>query len=208
MIGLIFSMAFTLFLLMDPLGNIPIYLAILQEIDNRRRLWIIFREKIIALFIILIFAYFGDNFLKALSISHESIFLAGGIVLFIMAIKLIFPENGSLLESLAIEGEPLVFPLAVPLVAGPSVLAAVMIYSHQLENRRILFGAIAIAWIASTVILMSSTFLQKCLGIRGIKAMERLMGLILMLIAINMFLKGVILFQTTPRLMIQEEISH
>ncbi len=193
---------------MDPIGNIPIYLAILQEIDHKRRLWIIFREKIIALFIIIIFAYFGDNFLKALSISHESIFLAGGIVLFIMALKLIFPENGSLLESLAIEGEPLIFPLAIPLVAGPSVLAAVMIYSHQIENSGLLFIAIGIAWIASTIILMGSTFIQKWLGLRGIKALERLMGLILMLIAINMFLKGIVIFQTTPSQMLTEEILH
>ena len=208
MMGTVFTMAFTIFLLMDPLGNIPIYLAILQKIESKRRMWIIFREKIIALFIIIIFAYFGDYFLKALSISHESIFLAGGIVLFIMAIKLLFPENGSLLESLSIDGEPLIFPLAVPLVAGPSVLAAVMIYSHELQNSGILFMAIGIAWIASTVILLGSGILQKCLGIRGIKAMERLMGLILMLIAINMFLKGVIIFQTTPRQIISEETSH
>lgn len=201
-------MAFTLFLLMDPIGNIPIYLAILQKIDGRRKLWIIFREKIIALIVIIVFAYFGDDFLKSLGISHEAIFLAGGIVLFIMALKLTFPEDGSLLDSLAIDGEPLVFPLAIPLVAGPSVLAAVMIYSHQLENVSVLYIAIGIAWVGSTIILLGSTFLQKILGIRGIKAMERLMGLILMLIAINMFLKGVILFQTTPREMTPQEISH
>lgn len=208
MLGTVFTMAFTLFLLMDPLGNIPIYLAILQELDSKRRLWIIFREKIIALVIILIFAYFGDDFLKALSISHEAIFLAGGIVLFIMSLKLIFPEDGTLLESLSIEGEPLIFPLAVPLVAGPSVLAAVMIYSHQLEESKLLFSAIGIAWVASTIILLGSTFLQKCLGIRGIKALERLMGLILMLIAINMFLKGVVIFQSTHHPMITEKILH
>ena len=116
-----------------------------------------------------------------------------------MALKLTFPEDGSLLDSLAIDGEPLVFPLAIPLVAGPSVLAAVMIYSHQLENVSLLYSAIAIAWVASTIILLGATLLQKIMGIRGIKAMERLTGLILMLIAINMFLKGIILFQTTPR---------
>ena len=198
----VFSMAFTLFLLMDPIGNIPIYLSILQKIDGQRKLWIIFREKIIALVVILTFAYFGDDFLKSLGISHEAIFLAGGIVLFIMALKLTFPEDGSLLDSLAIDGEPLVFPLAIPLVAGPSVLAAVMIYSHQLENVSLLYSAIAIAWVASTIILLGATLLQKIMGIRGIKAMERLTGLILMLIAINMFLKGIILFQTTPRDMI------
>ncbi len=203
----VFSMAFTLFLLMDPVGNIPIYLAILKELPSERRFWIIFREKIIALIIIIFFAIFGDAFLKALSISHEAIFISGGIVLFIMALKLLFPENGTLIESLSIEGEPLVFPLAVPLVAGPSVLAAVMIYSHQLENRGILFSAIGIAWVASTLILLGSTLLQKCLGTRGINALERLMGLVLVLIAINMFLQGVMIFQTAPHTALSEKIS-
>jgi multiple antibiotic resistance protein len=193
---------------MDPLGNIPIYIAILQKIETHRRIKIIFREKLIALLIILLFAYFGDDFLKALNISHETIFLAGGIVLFVMSLKLLFPENGSLLDSLSIEGEPLIFPLAIPLVAGPSVLAAVMIYSHQLESLTSLFGAIGIAWIASTFILLGSTMLQKYLGIRGLKALERLMGLILMLIAINMFLKGVIIFQTTPKELLAERTLH
>src|SRR3989338_9192097 len=100
----VFSIAFTLFLLMDPLGNIPIYIAILREIEKRRRLWIILREKLIALIIILTFAYTGNEFLAALHISHESIFLAGGIVLFVMSLKMLFPENGSLLSSLGIEG--------------------------------------------------------------------------------------------------------
>ncbi len=196
---MILSIAFTLFLLMDPLGNIPIYLSVLQKLPHRRRLWIIFREKIIALLIILVFAYTGNEFLEFLNISHESIFLAGGIVLFVMALKMLFPENGSLLNSFAVDGEPLIFPLAIPLVAGPSVLAAVMIYSHQLDNLSILFTSILIAWIISTLILLSSTVLQKWLGAKGLSALERLMGLLLMLIAINMFLEGVVLFQTTPK---------
>ena len=181
------------------MGNIPIYIAILREIEKRRRLWIILREKLIALIIILTFAYTGNEFLAALHISHESIFLAGGIVLFVMSLKMLFPENGSLLSSLGIEGEPLIFPLAIPLVAGPSVLAAVMIYSHQLEDTTVLFEAILLAWFISMLILLSSNLLQKWLGLRGIKALERLMGLLLMLIAINMFLQGIFLFQNTSK---------
>ena len=155
----------------------------------------------------MIFATFGDNFLRALDISHETIFLAGGIVLFVMSLKLLFPEGGSLLESLSVDGDPLIFPLAIPLIAGPSVLAAVMIYSHQVENWKVLYLAIFLAWLVSLIILMSSTFLQKCFGERGIKAMERLMGLILMLIAINMFLEGVSLFQTSCQMRTQKETS-
>lgn len=191
MIETIFAVAFALFLLMDPIGNIPIYLTILAEIDYKRRTRIIIRETVIALVVIFLFAIFGDFLMEFLSISRESIFLAGGIVLFIMALKMIFPEKGTLLESFGVDGEPLIFPLAVPLVAGPSVLAAVMIYSAQLETPLILFAAIIIAWIASTAILLSASYLQKWLGTKGIKALERLMGLILMLIAINMILQGV-----------------
>jgi multiple antibiotic resistance protein len=207
MVEMVFSIAFTLFLLMDPLGNIPIYLSILKECNLKKRTQIILREKAISLVIILIFAAFGDNFLKALEISHETIFLAGGIVLFVMALKLLFPEGGSLLQSLSVDGDPLIFPLAIPLIAGPSVLAAVMIYSHQIEDWKLLYIAIFLAWFASLIILLSSTLFQKIFGDRGIKAIERLMGLILMLIAINMFLQGVTLFQTSCKMKSQKETS-
>ncbi len=195
MFSLIFSLALPLFLLMDPIGNIPIYLSILQALPQKRRLIIIFREMVFAFLIMMIFAFFGDNFLKWLGISHDSILLAGGIVLFVMALKMIFPEkNGSLADSFGVDGEPFIFPLAVPLVAGPSILAAIMIYSHQLESFSILFFAILFAWVASTVLLLLSSFLQSIIGMRGLKALERLMGMILMLIAVNMFVMGVDLF--------------
>jgi len=194
MIQIIFSTAFSIFLLMDPIGNIPIYLTILGEIEPKRRRMIIIREKFIALFIILLFALFGTWFLNFLHITHDAIFLAGGVVLFVMSLKMIFPENGSLLDSLGFEGEPLIFPLAIPLVAGPSVLAAVVIYSAQFMGVIPLFSAIFIAWIFSTLILLTASSLNKWLGSRGIKALERLMGLILMLIAINMLLEGIKLF--------------
>jgi len=186
----LFAITLSLFLLMDPIGNIPIYLTILSEIDLKKRQKIILREKLFALFIILIFAIFGNEFLAILHISSQAIFLSGGIILFLMALKMIFPERGSLLNSLDIEGEPLIFPLAIPLVAGPAVLAAVMIYSAELTSQGSLFLAIALAWLASTIILIFSTYLQRWLGIRGIKALERLMGLILILIATNMLLEG------------------
>ncbi len=152
----------------------------------------------IALVIITIFALFGSRLLTFLDISGESIQLAGGIVLFIIAVKMIFPEKGTLADSLFQEGEPFIFPLAIPLVAGPSVLAAVMIYSRQLESMMILLSSIVVAWFFSMIILLSSTILKKWLGTRGISALERLMGLMLMLIAINMFLEGIDIHYATP----------
>lgn len=194
--ALIFSTAFSLFLLMDPFGNIPIYLSVLKEIGHKKKKWIVLREKVIALFIILIFAFFGNHLIKILNISHESIYLAGGIVLFVMAIKMIFPDHTSLADSLAVKGEPLIFPLAVPLVAGPSVLAAVMIYSAQIPAKSIIIYAILSAWVLSTLILLFAVYLSKWLGEKGINAIERLMGLILILIAINMFLQGITMYRS------------
>ena len=180
---------------MDPFGNIPIYLSVLKEIEHNRRKWIVLREKLIALVIIVIFALFGNHLIAILNISHESIYLAGGIVLFIMAIKMIFPDQTSLADSLAVDGEPLIFPLAIPLVAGPSVLAAVMIYSAQIPQKEIIIYAILSSWIVSTFILLFAVYLSKWLGAKGISAIERLMGLILVLIAINMFLQGITMYR-------------
>ncbi|MBS0585117.1 MAG: hypothetical protein JSR76_02305 [Verrucomicrobia bacterium] len=191
----IFSISFTLFLLMDSFGNIPIYLIILKEFGEKKRRFILLRELLIALFTICLFAFLGEGFLRILEISKESIFLAGAIVLFLMAVKMIFPEKGSMANTFTGEGEPLIFPLAVPLIAGPSTLAAVMIYALQVPSIWMLYLSIFIAWLASSVVLYLSTYLQKWLGERGLKALERLMGLVLILLAINMFLNGLRIFQ-------------
>ena len=153
-------------------------------------MWIVFREMCIALIIIILFALFGNALLSLLSISNETIYLGGGIVLFMISVKMIFPQKSNLADSLSCDGEPFIFPLAVPLVAGPSILASVMIYSKQLESLWILLSSIFIAWIISMIILLSSTILKKWLGGKGISALERLMGFVLMLLAINMFIDG------------------
>lgn len=188
-----FSIAFSLFLLMDPIGNIPFYISFLKGLEPKRQRVVIFRELIIALIIILIFDFIGDGLMKFLHVENDTIQIAGGIILFLLCLKMIFPPPHDPNESLPHETEPFIVPLAVPLIAGPSVLAAVMIYSKQ-ETNWIMMGAIFIAWAASLIILLSSSFLKKVLGWRGILAMERLMGLILILIAVQMFLSGVSAF--------------
>lgn len=189
--GSIFSMAFTLFLLMDPVGNIPIYLSILQEINPKRRNRIVFRESIIALAIIIAFTLIGNPLLDALGIDNPTLYIAGGIILFLMAIHMIFPGGSSLSERFNPDGgEPLIFPLAIPLVAGPAVLAMVMIYSTQEIKLVSIIVSTLIAWVASTLILLLSTLIQKLLSARGVKALERLMGLILILLAVQMIFNG------------------
>ena len=190
MISEMFAVALSLFLLMDSFGNIPIYLSVLREIPKQKHPRIIIREMLIALLLVILFACFGNDFFIFLGIAHEAMYIAGGVVLFVMSLKMIFPGGGNLQESFGNIGDPLVFPLAVPLVSGPSVLAAVMIYSTQVQSSMTLFGAILISWFFTSVILLGSSILLRFLGERGIKALERLMGLVLMLIAINMFIQG------------------
>lgn len=184
----ILSVAFALFLLMDSFGNIPIYLAILKNIEAKRRQRIIFREMVFSLIIIVLFAIFGNAFFKFLGISSKSMQLCGGIVLFIIALRMVFPKHEE--SSFSVHGEPLIFPLAIPLVAGPAVLAAVMIYAAKATSYGPLMLSIFIAWLLTTFVLLLAGRISKWIDPRGMEAIERLMGLILIMIAIEMLLKG------------------
>jgi multiple antibiotic resistance protein len=186
----IFSIAFSLFLLMDSVGNVPLYLSVLKNLDSKKQRVVILRELLIALFIIILFMFLGDGLMAFLRISDSTIEIAGGIILFLICLKMIFPSKEDPQERMPIDQEPLVVPLAVPFVAGPAVLAAVMIYSRQDIGFPSMIIAIVIAWAATLVILLSSSFLKNVLGWRGLTALERLMGLILTLIAVQMFLTG------------------
>jgi multiple antibiotic resistance protein len=185
-------MAFSLFLLMDAIGNIPIFLALLKDISIKRQRYVIFRELLIALAFIILFFFIGEPLLDFLKVTRYAVLISGAVILFLIALKMIFPQKTDAIERK--EKEPFIVPLAVPLVAGPAVLAAVMLYSHEQNTRWLTLGAIFIAWAASTIILMSSSYLKKWLGWRGITACERLMGLILTMIAVQMFLEGIRLF--------------
>ena len=190
----LFTISFALFLLMDPIGNIPIYIAVLKKFDPKKQLKIIIRELIIALGVIILFTFMGKHLLKILNVGQETVRIAGGIILFMIALKMIFPsESGSYGTEGVSKSDPFIVPLAIPLIAGPSVLAAVIIYSNH-QSSSVLISAICIAWTVSAFILMISPLLKKILDERVITACERLMGLLLTLMAIQMFLEGVNLF--------------
>lgn len=192
----ILSIAFNLFILMDSIGNIPVFISILKEISPQRQRVIIFRELLFALALIILFNFLGDFLLKFLGISQDAVMIAGGIILFLIALKMIFPSKTNHMSEGEEIKEPFIVPLAVPLIAGPAVLASVMLYSRH-EPVGTMLLAIILAWAASTIILLSSSFLKTILGSRGIVACERLMGLLLTLIAVQMFLQGVSLYMTT-----------
>jgi MarC family membrane protein len=189
------SMAFALFLLMDSLGNVPIFISILKDIAPRRQRMIILRELFIALIIIILFNYLGDGLLGFLNVTMPTILISGAIILFLIAIKMIFPAKKDPDTEPSPDKEPFIVPLAMPLVAGPAVLAAVMLYSgqHKDDSTKTIV-AIVIAWAASTLILISSPLWKRVLGARGLVACERLMGLILTLMAVQMLLDGIHMF--------------
>ena len=186
----LFPIALALFLLMDSIGNIPFYISFLKNVDPRRQSFVIFREMLIALGIIVLFNFVGDSLMIFLQISSDTIQIAGGIILFLLCLKMIFPPPHDPNEELPHDREPCIVPLAVPLVAGPAVLSATIIYSRQ-ESPLIVVLAIFLAWGASLLVLLAAPPLKKILGWKGIVAIERLMGLILTLIAIQMFLNGI-----------------
>ena len=191
----IFSIAFALFLLMDPLGNVPLFIAILKDFSQKKQKKIILRELVLALATIIGFYFIGDVLLDFIHIKQHTLLMAGGLILFLIAIRMIFPASSAQKEEVIKNLKaPVLVPLAIPLVAGPAVLATVMLYSQQKIHPIVVLSAILLAWVASTLILLSSTFLKKCLGPTGLSASEKLMGLLLTLLSIQMFLEGLSLY--------------
>jgi len=187
----VFSAALLLFLVMDPFGNIPFFITALKNVDPKRHKKIIIRELLIALLVLIIFLFFGRYILKILQISEPSLTIAGGIILFLIAIRMIFPTPGGVFQE-NIGGEPFIVPLAIPYVAGPSALASVLlIMSREPERWLEWLSALLIAWILSGVIIFLASNLRKFLRERGLTAMERLMGMILTTIAVQMLLTGI-----------------
>lgn len=186
------SASLLFFLVLDPLGNILFFIALLKNVDKTRRRAVIFRECVIALVVIAIFLFLGKFILDLLGISRTALQLSSGIILFLISIKMIFPINEYELTGKIPEGEPFIFPLAVPLLAGPSVIGTAVIMTSKDPGRPLFwFTAVCIAWLASTVILVSSGFLSSLLKEKALIAIERLMGLILTTVAVQMFIDGI-----------------
>lgn len=181
-----------LFLIMDPLGNLPIFMSVLKHLEPKRRRIVLIRELLIALILMLTFLFAGEKILAFLNLRTETVSISGGIILFLIAIKMIFPSPESSVTGLSAGEEPFLVPLAIPLVAGPSILATLMLLSHQYPNQiSHLVLALMIAWgLSATILLMSNLFLR-LLGNKGVSALERLMGLILVMLSTQMFLDGV-----------------
>lgn len=186
-----FSAAVMLFLIMDPLGNLPVFLSILRHIDPKRRRKVMMRELLFSLVIMMAFLFVGQQILNFLNLRQEAVSIAGGIILFLIAIKMIFPSEGGV-TGLAAGEEPFLVPMAIPMIAGPSILASLLLLANQEPTRMADWSlALLIAWGASAVILMFYEVFNKLLGERGLTAVERLMGMLLVMISVQMLLDGV-----------------
>ena len=184
------STALLLFLILDPLGNIPIFLSLLKPLSPQRRRVVLAREMLIALGVLFAFLWGGKYVLELMHLRQESVSIAGGIVLFLIGLKMIFPSAEGMFGNTP-EGEPFIVPLAIPLVAGPSGMAAVMLLGSQEPDRMADWSlALLLAWLATAVILASATRLYKVLGQPFLVAIERLMGMLLVAISVQMFLDG------------------
>jgi len=184
-----YAIAFSLFLVINSIGNIPIFISLLARYEPKDQRRIIIRELLIALVILLIFNYFGNRVLMLLQISRPIIGIAGGILLFLIALAMIFPKDAS---SEPPTHEPIFVPLAMPVIAGPGAITFVMVYAHQLQNMWKMTLAISLAWLPSLLILLAASNIKYFLGKKGLMAVERLGGMIVTLIAINMLMTGII----------------
>ncbi len=187
----IVSAAVVLLLVMDPLGNIPIFLSVLKNVAPSRRQSIILREVFIALIVLLVFLFFGQDLLLFLHLQQETVSISGGIVLFIIGIRMVFPSRHNALMGATPDEEPFIVPLAIPLIAGPSTIATLILMVHTApDNMLNWFLALLLAWIISAVILLLAPVFFKILRNRGLAAIERLMGMLLIMISVQMFIDG------------------
>ncbi len=186
----IWPAAVLLFFLMDPLGNIPVMLTIMKDIEPRRQRKILAREMFMALIILLIFLFAGRPLLGFLHLEQEAVTISGGIILLIIGLRMIFPQQHGLMGYQP-DGEPFLVPIAIPLVAGPSVLAMlILMTTSQPGNMTNWFFALIMAWFFTSLLLQLAPFLLKFLKQRGLTALERLMGMILVMLAVQMLLDG------------------
>jgi MarC family membrane protein len=186
----VLSAALLLLLVMDPLGNIPLFLSSLKSVPPARRTRVVVRELLVAYAALVLFLFAGRLLLGLLGISQPALTIAGGVVLFLISLRMVFPSpDRPLVED--IDGEPFIVPLAIPYVAGPSALAmAMLLMSREPARSAEWFAAVSLAWLGTAAVLLAGSSLSRHLGQKGLIALERLMGMVLVAVATQMFLTG------------------
>ena len=191
MLSELLSAAILLILVIDPFGNVPLVVSALQATPSARRRWVVLRECVIAYAVLLAFLFGGRGFLMLMHVSETSLSIAGGVILFLIALRMVFSHPDGVFGD-ATDSEPLLVPLAIPAIAGPSALATVMLMaSREPEHIDVWLLALTLAMAVTTLVLLAAGRLQRLLGERGMRAFERLMGLVLTAVAVEMLLTGI-----------------
>lgn len=181
-----------LLLVMDPLGNIPLFVSLLQKVPAARRRRVILRECAIAFALLLFFVFFGRRILDLLGLSDSSLNIAGGVILFLIALRLVFKHPEGVFGVEPQDAEPFIVPLAIPSIAGPSAIATVILMVSRAPDRITdWIIALAVASAVTLALLLTADRIARLLGSRGLAAVDRLMGLILTAIAVQMLLHGI-----------------
>ena len=180
-----------LLLVMDPIGNIPLFLSLLRPVKPEQRARVVMRECAIAFAVLVAFVLFGRALLGVLGISDSSLTIAGGVILFLIALRMIFRHPEGVFGD-GLQGEPFIVPLATPAIAGPTAIATVVLMASRAPQKLPeLIAAVTVAMLVTLALLLCAERIAKAAGERGLLAFERLMGLILTAIAVEMLLRGV-----------------
>ena len=184
------SATILLILITDPIGNIPIFASALRHVAAHRRPWVILREVAIAFVLLLTFMFIGERFLSLMNLSELALQIGGAVILFLIALRMVFPPPKT--DEPEQQVEPLIVPLAVPSIAGPSAMATVLLLVSQAPDRRLEWvAALCVTMLVSGTVLVLAERIQRFAGDRLVLALERLMGLVLVSVAVEMLLRGI-----------------
>ena len=201
------SMALTLFFMANPIANVPVFVSLVKDFDFRRQRWILFRESIISLVLMYAFLFLGEPFLNTILIEQYAVELSGGVLVLLIALNMIFPAHSEESGTKASEREPFVVPIATPLLAGGGCFALTMILAKQAPLANVSL-AIILAWIPVIIVVVASSYLQRILGRRGLIATEQLMGMLLMMMAVGLLLKGFQGFSAQAHVSVANLLTH
>jgi multiple antibiotic resistance protein len=187
------TLCLTLFLIINPLGNMKWFLSLLEGMKPKRQSYVIAREMLIALAAMFLFSFFGEEISHFFHLDNTAVFITSGIILFLVAIKILFPPKEDHVPRIHGE-EPFLVPIAIPIVASPALLATIMLFSKAEPLVSTMVIAIVTAWLASALLFLGSRKILRLLGANGLLAIERLMGMVLIFVAVQRFMDGILLF--------------
>lgn len=190
----LFTLTVILFLIMDPVGNLLDYKRVMNAVPEERRNTVLLREMGIALAVAITFNFIGEFFFQVLDLSETAVRLASGAVMFLIAFQMLFPKHDAVKKA---TDEPYIFPLAIPMMSGPALLATIMLFAHMEPGVMRMNIAIVVAWLLSLLILFFARPIKRTLTVNGVTALERLMGMILLLLSVQRFMEGIKLFVST-----------